>query len=382
MNKSNKTHITINPDWLEFILEGDLKFGEFHRDGEYLVLPKGWVLKELGYGTKHFSFNYEVYYEGILFGSLRTTPRNNKIMRETWQQFKIDNERLYEQGYIDRCQLFFKVIGSKVRNVSRLDIAADGFGFMQLMKRYTEGIINKRGKAGYTLYLNNAREIQGFDLGSKKSDKSITGYRKSIEIEKSNKRYILEFWRQSGLPNWDKGNVERLELRLKNNAIIKIEDFDWQRLEDPKYLAGVMKKHMVNYFDFHSANCSHVSRIKKIEFINWESVSAERLEFASARKSSEYQRMKQTAKTLYWLYLGTGYQYHLQVCREIVENINCVGWFIEKQEFWNREFNKQNKKCNFDYIPLWKQLEANEQLVLTESYNLSAQYAQKKSKKR
>jgi len=362
----NKTPITINPDWLEFILIGQIK--DSKRDGEYIELPANFVLKELGYGTKHFCFNYEVYYEGLLFGTLRTEPRNDKIMDANWQQFKIENERLYEKGYIELCSKLFASLGSSVRNISRLDIAADGFGFMDLMKRYDSGKIDKRGKAKYTLYKDNQRKIEGFDIGSKKSDKAITGYLKSEEIEKSNKHYIKEFWKRSGLPNWDNGEVERLEIRLKNNAIVKIENFDWERLENPEYLAGVMRKHFENYFDFHSPNCSNISRARKIEFINWDLISAERLEFATARKSTEYNRLKQNAKTMFWLYLGTGKRHYLQICREIVENINCLGWFIDKQDFWKREFRKQNKKGNFDYIPVWKQLKGNEQLKLTENF--------------
>ena len=46
----NKTPITINPDWLEFILVGELKAQSV--DGEYLEFAGGFVLKDLGYGTK------------------------------------------------------------------------------------------------------------------------------------------------------------------------------------------------------------------------------------------------------------------------------------------------------------------------------------------
>lgn len=375
----NKTQITINPDWLEFILIGELKPEK--REEEYITMPDGFVLKDLGYGTKHFTCRYEVYFEGLSFGILRTTPRNDKIMDNMWQQFKVDNERLYEKGYIELCERFFDAIGSRVRNVSRLDIAADGYGFMRLIERFDRGMIEKIGKANYTLYKDTHRTIEGFDLGSKKSDKSITGYQKSKEIEKSNKHYIKEFWKRSGLSNFDGGNVERLEIRLKNNAIIKIEDFDWTRLEDPQYLAGIMKKQMNNFFDFRSINYSNVSRARKIEFINWSNIKAERLEFAEAKKTNEYNRLKQTAKTLFLLYLGTGKSYHLKICREIVENINCVVWFIDKQEFWRREFRKKNKSLNFDYIPLWRQLEVNEQLKLTESYDLTTQYIQRSQKR-
>lgn len=360
----NKTRITINPDWLEFILVGELK--DFRIEGEYMIFAAGFVLKNCFHGTKHFSNMYDVYFEGFNFGTLRTDPRNTEIMCAEWQQFKLYNERLYEKGYIKLCKLFFQAIGSKVRNLSRLDIAADGFGYMKLMKQFDSGYIEKIGKAKYTLYKDTHRNIEGFDLGSKASDKSITGYKKAATLEKSNKHYIREFWKKSELPGWESENVERLELRLRNNAIIKIEGFDWTRLEDPVYLAGVMKKQMENYFDFRNTLYSNVSRAKKIEFINWESVKAERLEFSKAKRSTEYNRLKQTAKTMYWLYMGTKRKYYLQVCIEIVENLNCVIWFMDKHKLWERQFIKIQSKKGFDYIPVWKIIKENDQLILTE----------------
>jgi len=374
----NKTRITINPDWLEFILAGQLKQGKL--DGEYIEYYGGFVLKDLGYGTKHFSRHFEVYHDGVILGSLRTTPRNDKILDPLWQQFKIENSRLYETGYIDLCIRFFNAIGSTVRNVSRLDIAADGFGFMRLMQRFEDGMIEKIGKADYTLYKNTHREIQGFDLGSKKSDKSICGYRKSKEIEKSGKKYIEQFWEKSGLPNWDGGNVERLEIRLKNNALKRIEDFDWTRLEDPHYLAGVMKLSMFNFFDFRQTTYSNQSRAKRIEFINWESVKAERLESATAKQGSEYLRLKQTAKTLYWLYLTTKSTYHLQIAQEVVTNINCISWFLDKKDHWKREYEKKMKGKAFEYLGLWENEQKYGQLKLTEKVTLGQVYETQKAK--
>lgn len=336
-------------------------------------------MKELKYGTRHFSRMYEVYFEGLQFGMLRTEPRNNEFLDENWQQFKVVNERLYEVGYIDLCRRFFRAIGSQVRNVTRLDIAADGFGYMHLMNQFDSGMIDKCGKAKYTLYKDRNRKIEGFDLGSKASDKSITGYRKAEEIEtKSNKHYIKHFWKKSGFKGWDSPNVERLEIRLKNNALIKIEDFDWTALECPEYLAGVMKKQMENFFDFRQVGHKNVSRAKKIEFINWDSVKAVRLEFSKARASTEYVRLKQTCKTMFWLYLGTRQSHFLQIAQEIAVNINCSIWFVEKSAFWRREFDKKNqitykkgiaKKPAFEYIPLWEELQRNGQLKLTEKFN-------------
>jgi len=384
---SNK-HVTINPDWLEFMLEGQLK--PHNIDGDYIELPDGFVLKELNGGTKHFTRRFEVYFEGLSFGNLRIIPRNDEILNPNWQQFKIDNERLYEVGYIDHCRRFFSAIGSQVRNVTRLDIAADGFGYMHLMKRFHAGMIEKVGRAKYTLHCGHSRQIEGFDIGSKASDKSLTGYRKADRIKADNKHYITEFWKKSGLQNWDSPNVERLEIRLKNAAMLRIESFDWQQLESSSYLAGIMKKQMHKFFEFRKSGSSNITRAKQIQFIDWDNVKADRLKFAEARRGDEVNRLKQTSKSLYWLYLGTRQQYYLQLVNEIVTNINCVIWFQEKSTLWRTEFDKKNnetqikglkKKREFAYIPLWKQLQSNEQLRLSENYDLSFQYIRRRDKR-
>ena len=346
----NRTIVTINPDWLQFTLCGDLK--KKASDGEYIELDNDFVLKDLGYGTKHFANQYEVWHEGVIFGNLRTEPRNDKVLQPDWQSFKMDNARLYEVGYVYRCNLFFETIGSKVRNVSRLDIAADGYGYMKLVQQWFAGMYYKKGKAKMKLYLDNNRKVEGFDIGSKQSDKAITGYLKSAEIQRSNKHYIKDFWKKSGLPNWDGGNVERLEIRLRNNAIIKIEGFDWERLEEPAYLAGVMKKQMENFFEFTNPMYSNISRAKTLDFINWDKIKCERLEYASAKKSSEYDRIKKAIKTIYWIHLQTNKLYHLQVCREMAENINCVVWFIEKHSHWKREFFKKHENSGITALLL------------------------------
>lgn len=363
-----KTSITINPDWLQFTLIGDLKTKT--SDSKYIELANGFVLKDLGYGTQHFIYQYEVWHEGVIFGNLRTEPRNDKVLQANWQSFKVDNARLYEVGYLDRCKLFFKTIGSEVRNCSKLDIAADGYGYMRVVQRCLAKMITKKGKAKLRAYFDNNMDVEGFDIGSKKSDKCITGYKKARRIEPDNKQYIRSFWKKSGLIGAETGDIERLELKLSNNAIIKIEGFDWTRLEEPEYLAGIMKKQMENFFEFVKPVYSNISRAITVEFINWSKIKCERLEFASAKQSTEYDRIKKAIKTNFWCFLQTGKRYYLQICHEQADNINCLVWFIEKNPYWKKEFEKKGQKKLFEYLPHWKTAKVNEQLKLVPSKSI------------
>jgi len=366
---------TLNLDWLEFILVGDLKIGK--RVDEYIEYYGGFVLKDTKIGTQHWTKMYEVYHDGLLFGNLRLDPRDFNVLDPFRQQFKVENERLYEKGTLELCQKFFKAINSKVRNISKIDIACDGYGYARTMARYHSGMIDRIGKANYHLHCNRHREIEGFDIGSKSSDKQITGYHKSKEIEKSGKHYIKKFWEKSGLVGWESGKVERLELKLRNNAIKKFENLEWERLDEVEYLAGIMKKGMEKFFEFRHVNASNVSRAKPIQIIDWNALNAVQLEYAEAKQRTEYIRLKQTAKTMYWIYLGCGSSYHLQVAQEIVTNINCIAWFLDKKKHWREEFEKKQKKKAFDYLNLWKNEQQYGQLKLTENITLGQVYNRK-----
>ena len=81
---------------------------------------------------------------------------------------------------------------------------------------------------------------------------------------------------------------------------------------------------------------------------------------------------------MYWIYLGCGSSYHLQVAQEIVTNINCISWFLEKKEHWRTEFEKKQKKKAFDYLNLWQNTKQYGQLELTENIKLGQVYNTRK----
>src|SRR5436853_171075 len=59
-------------------------------------------------------------------------------------------------------------------------------------------------------------------LGSMHSDKVISIYDKTKEIQISNKEYIKEYWRNNGLIE-NNEPIDRLELRLKRPQLIGLE---------------------------------------------------------------------------------------------------------------------------------------------------------------
>ena len=154
------------------------------------------------------------------------------------------------------------------------------------------GEVDQVGRATISPCILPGRTVEGFYVGSKKSKKKlIRCYNKTKEIEQhSYKYYIKEVWERSGAFT-DGKEVERLELALRNDEIAKIEDFDWKRLEDPEYLAGIMKMCCENFFEFREPvpPGGNVSRAKKVAYVDWDSIASTKVEKATARKAADIQ---------------------------------------------------------------------------------------------
>lgn len=255
-------------------------------------------------------------------------------------------------------------------NITRFDIALDGVSVLNLVDRFVKGEIEKLGKAKVKPFFTGKRVMEGFDIGSKASNKWITGYLKSEELERSGKDYIREFWNRTKLDQ-DKP-IERLELKIRNEEVKKIFQFAWEDLDNFEYLASIFKTCMNNFFEFvEIGGDSNVSRKKKIDFINWDFLGAELLERLSTQETTEIYRMKQSAKTNYWCYLAGGGKHYAEMAQEQAINVNCLDWYANKLEKWRSEFYKRcghNKDglITFQYLIKFEQLEANKQLQLFE----------------
>lgn len=349
---------TCNCDWFELMLIGEIPGFNFDKE-EYRFDRERIALVKREKASKHFKIAYEVIMDGRPFGNLLAKPRNEAIMPGGFMQFQVNNNILYEVGWLDDVRHLFKYFGWEVRNVTRADIALDGTGFMETFNRYHMGELEKIGKASTSLYRTGNKDVTGFDIGRRSSSKMVTSYYKCREIEKSNKHYIKDMWDKANLDQ--SKDVERIELRLRNEAIKLIKDFDWTRLDDFEYLASVMRTGFENFCEFVKAGAdSNLSRRKRIEFIDWDEIGGALLPTCSTKQTSEFYRLKLTAKSLYWIHLATGEDRYLKTCTEIVMNLNCLNWFLDKRKFWGAEYRSKP----LDYIPVYRMYKGGEQLKL------------------
>ncbi len=353
-SQKNRVAYCINLDWLQFMCSGELVYYDNpevrYCFGTELVL----VQKEMG--TRLFKYGYEVFLKDKSFGAIYCSPRS-KILERKLIQFKLNNNVLYEAGFLNDFKKILLQLKWEVKNVSRVDIAIDGGKPLRLINQFVSGKIEKLGKAKVKHFLTGKAKSEGFDVGSKASNKWITGYLKSPLLETEGKNYIKDFWVQSGL-NINEP-VERLELKIRNEQVKLLKDFDWRKLDKTEYLAGIFKKETENFFEFvkksKSKNISRRKRNKTIQFIDWRLLKAEQLERLSTQQSNEVHRMKQAIKTNYFCFLeaenGAGEKYK-KVAEEMVQKIRSEIWFMVHVPKWEEEFEKQH---TFEFLKNKKQ---------------------------
>jgi len=295
---------TIEGVWLDYETVGEPKKDITFSDGD-IVLSRN---KELWNGTKWYSYGYNIYLHGEYFGHILTSPRTKAMQERGLSQLKVDNSWLYRRGWIDCLEFILKEMNLRFASVTRLDCFIDGKGLYEPFKSVASGKLLKVGKMRIYGALGADLEKEPIRIGSAKSPKYGRVYRKSEEIKtvSQHKTYIPEFWNANGMA--DTGDIDRLELTFRGealSAIVKFEFdekgnpvvervldefgnpvkdkngndkkihssvpcFDWRRIDDASYIAGVMKVHCKKWLEFvEPGGAKNISRKDKIQVVDW-----------------------------------------------------------------------------------------------------------------
>lgn len=218
--------------------------------------------------SRFFKHTYDLYIHGEKYGTIRTVPRAS-ILDPALSMLKVENHHLYRKNWIDNLNLVLKKMGLVVNNVSRLDIAIDGGEFIADYENLISGKWKKVGRATSLTFHDSSFKVKSFRVGKRGQDKSVLVYNKSLEMtEKKNKQYIKQMWEKNGLDT--EKDIQRLELQMRRDVIKSIKDFDYNQLNNPKYLAGIVKSQCKGFYQFvENDGKKDVSRKEKIEAVNW-----------------------------------------------------------------------------------------------------------------
>ena len=349
-----KPHYTANVDKAIFNVNGEIPTDKesisFDDGNIHLIIdPKR------PNGVRHFKCCYEIYLHGELFALMNTAPRAS-ILDPFLSSITIQNNVLYQRGWVARFEYLCKEIGVELRGVSQLDIAIDGGEYIAQYEKLLSKEYKKVGRAKMATEHKHNGNVEGFYIGNRSSEKYIRGYNKTLEMKKSgsNKNYIVDFWKNNGLD--PAGKVERLEIVLKNKAIKRIKDFDIGRLEDSGYLASLMKCQLTKYYQFVENNGdTNVTRKEKIDAVDWsffenmEDVVREKKTKTSnviwAVKRALTFDMKEQFAGMDELGDDLFSQTYIE-CYKRAEMYGVKEWFGKKITQWKKDFEYQQKIKN------------------------------------
>ncbi len=304
---------------------------------------KSVTLQKVNIYNKHYQAGYQVNVSGRPFGNVLVKPREGNALEPQFVQFTALNHSLYEIGFTAQFKTVCEVLGWKWRNPTRIDIALDGHGFHQIIDDVIHSKVRQVGSATYGMYFTSQNKLQGYTWGKGSSDKYMRCYDKTAELKTSNKWYIKEFWDRAGLDQ--ESNVLRLEVVLRNDELKKYEDFDPWALDSFEHLATLMRSSFEKWFQFVDPSTdSNVSRMKEIDYIDWDSIGGGLLPKAGSIPPNEYFRLKQMTKTCYMIYLSTQSPLFENLARECASCIDHLDWMAMNIEKWSWEFSKLSGK--------------------------------------
>lgn len=376
----NRALYAIVIDWLELTLKQ--KDGPFYTLDEYGEPPELIVLSEqvtlirrkskngkFYAGSKAYSAQYDVIYQGEEVAILHAC---NRFGKPELSQLKILNYLLYTDRWFTTLEQITEALQATVNNITRLDIAIDGRGFIvqhvRNRDRVRAGKFRKVGKAKTNLQENGSYEVEGFNVGTRKSGKLLTGYYKGDLLQKASKAgrddkpYIPEYWQAQGLikSKEEIPEIERLELKLSARQIAetKLKDDDKEeaiqieRLQELGYLAGIFQLHCNNFYqwikqtqDTNVTRAKEVGTIDPVEWNYFEAVEVVRIKAKkkpsalwAARMAISFHMRESFVKAHLGAFENNSKaDAAKEYCTLLAEVYGIEDWFYQKLKTWEKD---------------------------------------------
>jgi len=306
---------TIVIDCLEVNFYGTIPLKSDYLTNRIQQLNNNCYIEFLTQGNAMYNVIGNLYVYDRKIGELRFSPRK-VFFDNDMINLKIDNVHLYGSefiGYIDYC---IEVLKFKYDYISLIDFASDVVGSTgtEFIKKFWI-FTDPSNPISKTYGTRHKGRINRDDIDPRKiihwgkivSDKYIKIYDKKLELlevspEKAS--YIHAFWQLNGLP-YENNSIERHELTLRRKHAKVI---DYKQLNNPNYLASVMRTHYKNFFDFEKTYTNHgkkyVKDVTPIKFDNFNTVKLDKYKYIP---KYTLRGEHTTIKTMYTEYLTSLY---------------------------------------------------------------------------
>ena len=311
--RCSNANVSIALDWLSMYFTHSSFFKDNMSEGDTQIINDNCYLLCIDRPTLHFNKHAVIVYNATEVAHVLYDSRNEKFFTKDTCKIEFVNHTLYSGVWQDiyhimtDCGLIYKA-------TSRIDIAIDGVGYLSDLlnfyaKQSRKNLICRlknsstiRARFSAKVLNPNTFKFENFNIGSGTGNKMITVYNKSLEILKSGKEYIQDYWKLNGviyeiqdftlMQKYIKeqerngidvvsvnssGDIYRFELRLKSESIKEIENYDPTMLMTKSGLASIVKCHCKNYFEMILLDDENVSRCSLVNMLPYNRLEAKNI---------------------------------------------------------------------------------------------------------
>lgn len=410
-------NVCIALDWLSLYYT-QAAFPEEIEEGDVYPLSDECYLLGVDLPTEHFKSRLAVIYKGQEIATLLLNSRSEKFFKKDVVKVDYKNLSLYSGEWYTIHRLILEN-GLLYKGPGRIDIAIDGMNSLQKILN----VYCKQDVENKTIFLKNnsvkralfsprvlnpqTMLCENFTVGTTGGKKMITVYNKSLEIVRSGKKYIQEYWLRNGvireLQDIDAQqteierreklgyetfhlngfeNIYRFEIRLKSEAVREIENFTVEMLRDAKSLAGIVKLHTKKYFELFWKDAKKVSDCTPLDIIPFDKLEAQYLEKIERTESDGTYNAKTTihglVRDIYRCRINPKHLNDaLQTIRDRIERYK-LGEYVEKKlDEWQRRYYLTTPAPEIDAVTIFfAHLGAEVRRYLKETDDLATRHDQ------
>ena len=282
-----------------------------------------------------------------VLGLVRSCPHNTAIMPANRVQLKVANDSLYNYTWADTTNHLQDVLGWAYVGISKIDLAADGHGFLAPFADAARGDVSYGGRADFVVRFSNGA-VKAAELGTRAGNKFARIYGKSKELQLSGKKYIADYWNSQGCE--DVSNVDRCEISVKGREVRRYYPAERTRefldgLTDPKYRAQVFASVANTFVRFRTGECGDRSRDRE-DLLSWDfsKVAGQRDVNTNPRaqrvEDFGLNLLKSHIRLSFMIHVATGSPRYLSTAQEVAEAAHLAPWMRSRAPVWKRAAEK------------------------------------------
>lgn len=394
ISEQERGNYSICLDWLSMYFKNLGLFEKEYTEGDEIILTDDIVLTAINRPTLHFNTHFVLFYKKEECAHVLTGSKNEVFYKKDIVKVDFKNHTLYSGVW----QNIYDVLitkGLRYSSCGRIDIAIDGVGYLhRLLNIYSkqdlgeEIILLKNNSEKRSIFsakvLNpKTRLFENFNIGSSGGNKMITVYNKSLEIIRSGKDYIQEFWLKNGVieskcdlkvqaaaiakiekkgnvvynvPNTK--NIYRFEIRLKSESIKEIKNFSIEMLKSPQGLISIVRTHCRKYFEAVKNDNENITRCTNIDLLPYDKFGGQLIEkIKRVEKDGTYKAKLTIHGIIQDLHKGYMDDFRvneaIEIIRDRVSKYKLESYLEHKLPEWEKKYKKfvdKNRRVTVETI--------------------------------